>query len=127
MGKFTTRSYNRGGGGASAINLLVPDLHLSGLRVRKTCLANPSTNDPVAAYGIQSLGAGGGTNLIENCYVDYGAKHAFGFTDNDLARQTTVLNCPSRNNARPMARSPAGWIIRVRRPREPRQQRTRIA
>jgi hypothetical protein len=92
-GKSYTRSYNRNGTGGSAVFMLAPNLHLNGLRVRKTCLADMATNDPVAAYCYQSISAAGGNSLIENCYGAYSSKHIFGYTDNSITRAYTTSNC----------------------------------
>ena len=100
-GKVYTRSYLRpgGDGGAAAVQILAPNVHLSGLRVRKTCLADPLTNDPGAAYCYQTQGQLDGTMLVENCYGAYGSKHVFGFTDNSLTRQYTAMDCQAEQGS----------------------------
>ena len=97
-GKVYTRSYYRNAGDG-ALQISVPDTRMSGLRVRKTCIAHKSTNDPGANYCFYGYGSHGGTNLYENCYGDYGSKHVFGFTDNDVNRQTTVNNCQAEQGS----------------------------
>lgn len=93
-GKTYTRSIHRNApNGDSAIQFLTTDCRLSGLRVRKTCLADKSTNDTILAYGIHSNGGGGGISRFENCYVDYTSKHGIGFTDNSTNRSFTVVGC----------------------------------
>ncbi len=93
-GLARTRSYHRNApNGDSAVQMLAPDLHLKGLVVRKTCLADNATSDPVLAYCFQSQSAAGGTSLIESCAGYYGSKHVFGFTDSATNRRFTVLGC----------------------------------
>jgi hypothetical protein len=89
-GKVYTRSYYRAT--VSAVQLLVPDVHVSGLRVRKTCVADKSTNDPGVNYCLQGQSGFGGTSLIENSYFDYGSKHIVGFTDNNANSRVTISN-----------------------------------
>ena len=50
-GSTYTRSYYRGTN--SAVILTVPDCHVNGLRIRKTCVADPSSNDPGVNYCLQ--------------------------------------------------------------------------
>jgi len=89
-GKVKTRSYNRGGVGNSAIVMLAPELHIQGLKCRKTALADENTNDPINAYCLQSDSVLNGASLIQNCYFDYGSKHILGFTDVSTSRAFTV-------------------------------------
>ncbi len=105
-GKIYTRSYYRNGG--SALLISAPDVHLDGFKIRKTCIADKSTNDPGSNYCFQGQSAFGGTSLIENCYGDYGSKHIFGFTDNDTARQVTVRNCQAEQGTPYNSQSP--WV-----------------
>lgn len=107
-GKAYTRSYNRGASGVSAVQMLATDLRLSGLRVRKTCLANSATNDAILGYCIQSNSAAGGVSRLENCYCDYGSKHIFGFTDNSLTRFYTLDGCQAEQGSPYGSQSP--WV-----------------
>ncbi len=106
--KTYTRSYNRGGGGGSALLIQVPDIHLKNLRVRKTCLAHKVNNDSILGYCYQAQGAAGGTNFYENCYGDYGSKHIFGFTDNATNRTTTLLRCTAEQGSPYFSQTP--WV-----------------
>ena len=106
-GKVYTRSYYRSGSN-SAVLVQAPDTRLSGLRVRKTCIADKLTNDPGSNYCFQGQGTFGGNNLFEYCYGDYGSKHIFGFTDNDTARQTTVNNCQAEQATPYSSQTP--WV-----------------
>jgi hypothetical protein len=106
-GKVKTRSYNRGGAGNSAILMLAPQLHLQGIKCRKTALADEDTNDPVNAYCLQSLGNLNGVSMINNDYFDYGSKHIIGFTDTSTnraftVRDTTVDQCQPYGGGTPL-------------------------
>ncbi len=90
------------------MNITAASVHLNGLRTRKTCLADPVTNDPVDSYCYQENIGTYGTNpgqtgisqmLFENCYGDYGGKHIFGFTDASLSRQIVVANCQAEQGS----------------------------
>jgi hypothetical protein len=87
--KTYTRSQYRGSGD-SAIGMAGNNWLVTGLRVRKTCLADPGSNDPIGAYCFQQTGPSvSGTCTIENSYLDYGSKHIVGFTADST--DSTVL------------------------------------
>jgi hypothetical protein len=95
-GKCYTRSYLRGSSAAPAVAINAPNVHLNGLRTRKTCISDPATGDPIDSYCYQEdIGqySSNSSMLIENCYGAYGGKHIFGFTDSSLTRQIVVSNC----------------------------------
>jgi hypothetical protein len=88
-GSTYTRSQYRGSGD-SAVEMAGNSWSVTGLRVRKTCLADPATNDPVGAYCFQQVGnVTSGTCRITNSYFDYGSKHLMGFTADSV--NTTLL------------------------------------
>lgn len=107
-GKIYTRSYNRGGVGGSAVLVQVPDVHLKNLRIRKTCLAEKSSNDSILAYCYQAQGNAGGINFYEKCLGDYGSKHIYGFTDNATDRKTTLFQCVAEQGSPYYSQTP--WV-----------------
>ncbi len=106
-GKAYTRSYYRAGGNA-AVEITVPNTRAVGLRVRKTCIADKSSNDPGSNYCFQGYSLFGGTNVFDNCYGDYGSKHVFGFTSDDITRQTTLSNCQAEQGSPYSSQTP--WV-----------------
>ena len=82
-GKAYTRSVARDETGfAHAINLNGTNIHLYDVYAGKTCMAERTTGDGLAAYVIGTMGnfSGGTDNVVSNCYLYYGSKHVIGFT-----------------------------------------------
>jgi len=78
-GKSYTRSVARDTqGSASAINLNGSDMNFRDCFAGKTCMARPTDNDPLGAYVVGTGGNFGGTSVVANCYLYYGAKHILG-------------------------------------------------
>jgi hypothetical protein len=97
--KVYTRSFGTYGG---VIYASSRNFRLRGAHIRKTAVVNPALNlDLIGEYGIGVTTGADGTNmLIADCYVDYSAKHAYGFVYGGVSgTMLTISNCVGEQSA----------------------------
>lgn len=94
-GKVYDRSRDYSAVGIEAIGLWCRNYDVRNIRSGKTCMAVAATGDGIGAYGIgdANFSSTGAVNRLQDCYLSYCSKHAYGFVTGNTNEDLTIENC----------------------------------